>query len=230
MTIRDNLGASRGAPVGYANPVLPTRARAATRSALSSGRRDLAIRAVAAWSRGEYRRALALSGAAIRWAPAPRGAPRDRVTIRDNPAPPRVAPRDTVTSSATPDAPRVAPGAPMTLSAVSPSLLAATGLAGAGASLLALVVAIVVALVIGACAVVALDTLGDRGAAWRCEVSAWDREEREAHVAARLPIGPRRAAILRRVAPVDTWSAALDTWTAREAWDASRIDLAWQRG
>lgn len=50
--------------------VLSVRSWRACQRASAIGRPDLADRAVGAWAAGDYRRALSLAGAAVRWAPA----------------------------------------------------------------------------------------------------------------------------------------------------------------
>lgn len=50
--------------------VLSVRSWRACQRASAIGRPDLADRAVGAWAAGDYRRALSLAGASVRWAPA----------------------------------------------------------------------------------------------------------------------------------------------------------------
>lgn len=71
--------------------VLSVRSWRACQRASATGRPDLADRAVGAWTSGDYRRALSLAGASVRWAPvaAATEAPMTEAPIVVVPAPAR---------------------------------------------------------------------------------------------------------------------------------------------
>lgn len=68
--------------------VLSVRSWRACQRASAIGRPDLAERATGAWAAGDYRRALSLAGASVRWAPATE-APTTEAPIVSAPVPAR---------------------------------------------------------------------------------------------------------------------------------------------